>query len=126
MNIKFIKLPASQKCMGKDEEETHIAIFNGKKIRKKLVNNEWFFSVVDVSGALTDSEDPRNYWKVLKSRLIEEGSEVVTFCNQLKLPAEDGNLRVVDKMSTTEGRVQIVRTLLVSIEESKKPTDRNI
>jgi len=68
-----------------EEDTTHIAIFNGKSIRRKLVNNKWFFSVVDIVGVLTDSEDSRNYWKVLKHRLKEEGSEVVTFCNQLKL-----------------------------------------
>ena len=67
------------------DNETHIAIFNGKAIRRKLVNNEWFFSIVDIVGVLTESDDPRNYWKVLKSRLVDEGSEVVTFCNQLKL-----------------------------------------
>ncbi len=92
------------------EEDTHIAIFNGKKIRKKLVNDEWFFSVVDVSGALTDSEDPRNYWKVLKSRLIEEESEVVTFCNQLKLIAEDGKLRETD-CANTEGIFRIIQSI---------------
>ena len=53
----------------KNEGETHIAIFNGKSIRRKLVDDKWFFSVIDVVGVLTDSEDPRNYWKVLKHRL---------------------------------------------------------
>ena len=50
---------------------------------------------------LTESEDPRNYWKVLKHRLNEEGSnETVTNCNQLKLPAEDGGLRETDCINT--------------------------
>jgi hypothetical protein len=71
-------------------EMTHIAIFNGKSIRRKIAGDKWFFSVVDVVGALTESENPRNYWKVLKHRLNEEGSEVVTFCNQLKLKSSDG------------------------------------
>jgi len=92
------------------KEDTHIALFNGKAIRRKLIENKWFFSVVDVVGALTDSEDPRNYWKVLKSRLIDEGSEVVTFCNQLKLIAEDGKLRETD-CADTEGIFRIIQSI---------------
>lgn len=92
-----------------ENNKTHIAIFSGKKIRRKLIN-KWFFSVVDVVGVLTDSEDPRNYWKVLKSRLIDEGSEVVTFCNQLKLIAEDGKLRETD-CADTEGIFRIIQSI---------------
>jgi DNA-damage-inducible protein D len=70
--------------------ETHLAVFKGKKIRRTLHNNEWWFSVVDVVGVLTDSPDAGAYWRKLKQRLKEEGSEVVTFCHGLKLPASDG------------------------------------
>ena len=73
-----------------------LSIFDGKEIRKVWHNEEWWFSVVDVVGILSESQDARNYWKVLKHRLIEEGSETVTKCNQLKLPAEDGKLRETD------------------------------
>jgi len=73
-----------------------IAIFENKKIRRVWHEEDWWFSVVDVVGALTDSDDARNYWKVLKFRLKQEGSEVVTNCNQLKLIAEDGKLRETD------------------------------
>ncbi len=90
--------------------ETHIAIFHGKAIRRKLVNDKWFFSVVDVIGALTDSEDSRNYWKVLKSRLIDEGSEVVTFCNRLKLIAEECKQRETD-CADTEGIFRIIQSI---------------
>jgi hypothetical protein len=62
-----------------------LAIFRGKEIRKKIHKNEWWFSVVDVCGALTDSIDPGAYWRKLKQRLIEEGSEVVTFCHGLTM-----------------------------------------
>ena len=85
-----MKKEEKEKNMHEEKNETHIAIFNGKAIRRKFVDDKWFFSVVDIVGVLTDSEDPRNYWKVLKHRLIEEGSEVVTFCHQLKLKAWDG------------------------------------
>ena len=50
------------------EEDTHIAIFNGKSIRRKLIDGKWFFSVVDIVGVLTDSSDPNDYWYRLKKR----------------------------------------------------------
>ena len=71
-------------------EASTLAVFNDTKIRRVWHENEWWFSVVDVILALEASKDPRNYWKVLKHRLLDEGSQVVTFCNQLKLPAADG------------------------------------
>ncbi|MEK6837221.1 MAG: phage antirepressor protein, partial [Nanoarchaeota archaeon] len=56
-----------------------VATFQGKGIRRTWHKNEWLFSVVDIVGVLTDSEDPRTYWKVLKHRLAQEsGSETVT------------------------------------------------
>ncbi|MHB8280177.1 MAG: BRO-N domain-containing protein [Candidatus Humimicrobiaceae bacterium] len=69
---------------------TKIALFKGKKIRKTLYQNEWWFSVVDVVEALTESVDAGVYWRKLKQRLSKEGSEVVTVCHGLKLQASDG------------------------------------
>jgi len=71
-------------------EITKIAVFKGRNIRRILVKNEWWFSVVDVCSVLTDSPDSGAYWRKLKQRLKEEGSEVVTFCHDLKLEASDG------------------------------------
>ena len=71
-------------------ESKKIAIFQKKEIRKIIYNNEWWFSVVDVCGALTDSRDAGAYWRKLKQRLNAEGSEVVTNCHGLKLEANDG------------------------------------
>lgn len=64
-----------------------IQIFEDKKIRTAWneETEEWYFSVVYVVGVLTDSPNPNNYWKVLKKRLKDEGNELVTNCNQLKL-----------------------------------------
>ena len=78
-----------------------IQLFESKKVRTVWdeEKQEWFFSIVDVCGVLTDQpthERARNYWKVLKNRLKKEGSEVVTNCNQLKLVAEDGKSRETD------------------------------
>ena len=62
-----------------------IQLFEQKKVRTvwDTDNEKWWFSIVDVVAVLTDSPNPRNYWKVLKHRLIKEGNETVTNCNQL-------------------------------------------
>ncbi|NPD81112.1 Bro-N domain-containing protein [Prevotella sp. PINT] len=77
-----------------------IQIFEERKVRTVWdeQTEEWYFSVVDVVAVLTDSDyqTARKYWKVLKSRLKKEGSEVVTNCYQLKLKAPDGKMRLTD------------------------------
>jgi len=84
------------------EKENAIKLFDDKKIRVAWNEDEekWYFSIVDVIGVLTESPDPRNYWKVLKNRLLAEGNETVTNCNQLKLIASDGKLRLTDVADT--------------------------
>ncbi|MDP3014851.1 MAG: Bro-N domain-containing protein [bacterium] len=91
-------------------ENTHIAIFKGKTIRRTLFQKEWWFSVTDVCGVLTDSSDSGAYWRKLKQRLIEEGSEVVTFCHGLKLLAPDGKMRETD-CANTEGMFRIIQSI---------------
>jgi len=93
-----------------EESETHIAVFNGKVIRRKFVSDKWFFSVVDIVRVLTNSEDSRKYWNKLSQRLHEEGSEVVTICHRLKLIAEDGKLRETD-CADTEGIFRIIQSI---------------
>jgi DNA-damage-inducible protein D len=88
----------------------HIAIFKGKSIRKTIYQKEWWFSVVDICEALTNSPDPGAYWRKLKQRLIEEGSEVVTFCHGLKLIAPDGKMRETD-CANTEGMFRIIQSI---------------
>jgi DNA-damage-inducible protein D len=90
--------------------ETSIAVFRGKEIRKTIHNNEWWFSVVDVGATLTNSADPGAYWRKLKQRLKEEGSEVVTFCHGLKLMAPDGKMRNTD-CANTEGIFRIIQSI---------------
>ena len=77
-----------------------IALFKGKKIRRIFYNKEWYFSVIDICEALTGSIDAGAYWRKLKQRLIEEGSEVVTFCHGLKLIASDGKKYETDCANT--------------------------
>lgn len=90
--------------------ETRIAIFKGKNIRKIIYQNGWWFSVIDVCEALTDSVDAGAYWRKLKQRLNEEGSEVVTFCHGLKLQAIDGKMRETD-CANTEGIFRIIQSI---------------
>ena len=90
--------------------ETKLVVFKDKKIRRILHNNEWWFSVVDVCGALTDSPDAGSYWRKLKQRLKAEGSEVVTICHGLKLPAPDGKMRQTD-CANTEGIFRIIQSI---------------
>ena len=89
-----------------------IALFEGKKIRKIWddKSEKWYFSVVDVVRVLTDSEDARNYWKVLKNRLNEEGNESVTKCNQLKMEASDGKFYLTDTMDV-ETMFRIIQSI---------------
>ena len=89
---------------------TKLAIFKGKKVRKTIHNNEWWFSVVDVCGALTESADAGSYWRKLKQRLIRDGSEVVTFCHGLKLEAADGKKYQTD-CANTEGIFRIIQSI---------------
>ena len=75
-----------------------VKIFGDRKIRSVWDDEaeKWYFSVVDVVAVLTESENPRNYWKVLKNRLKKEGNQSVTNCNQLKLKAADGKFYKTD------------------------------
>ena len=77
-----------------------IIVFETASIRRTLHNGEWYFSVVDIVSALTQSVDAGAYWRKVKQRLGAEGSEVVTFCHGLKLLAPDGKMRETDCAST--------------------------
>ncbi len=71
-------------------EETKIALFNGKQIRKVIYNNEWWFSVVDIIEALTESTQASKYWRAMEARTTEEeGIQLSTIWRQLKLLASD-------------------------------------
>jgi len=87
-----------------------IALFEKKQTRKIWHNEEWYFSVVDICFALTESSDAGAYWRKLKQRLNEEGSEVVTFCHGLKLLAPDGKMRETD-CANTEGILRIIQSI---------------
>ena len=93
------------------KETTKIAIFKGKKVRKTIYQNEWWFSVVDVVEALTDSVKPRVYWNAMKTRVKEsDGIELSTICRQLKLKAPDGKKYETD-CANTEGIFRIIQSI---------------
>ncbi len=92
------------------EPANHIAVFQEKSIRRTWHNEEWWFSVVDVCGVLTESADAGAYWRKLKQRLTAEGSEVVTNCHGLKLEAPDGKQRITD-CANTEGLLRIIQSI---------------
>lgn len=103
--------------------QNKIQLFNDKAVRTvwDASAEEWFFSVVDIIAVLTDSDyqGARNYWKVLKNRLTKEGSELVTLCNRLKLPAEDGKMRMTDVLGT-KGVLRLVQSIPSSKAEPFK------
>ena len=89
-----------------------IQIFEDKKIRTAWneETEEWYFSVVDVIAVLTDSPNPATYWRVLKKRLKDEGTETVTSCNGLKMTAADGKKRMTD-VADTEQLLRIIQSI---------------
>ena len=86
------------------QNKISIRFFNDQEVRVAwdYGGNRWLFSVVDVIAVLTDSKNPRNYWKVLKRRLTKTGNELVTNCNQLKMVAADGKRYLTDCLPQNE------------------------
>lgn len=94
---------------------SNIKVFEDKRIRTEwnAEEEDWYFSIVDVVEILTDSKDfqtARKYWNKLKQRLKNEGSELVTNCHRLKLPAQDGKLRETDVLNT-KGILRLVQSI---------------
>jgi len=97
--------------MHQDLTATKVALFKGNKIRKTIHHNEWWFSVVDVVEALTNSVNPRDYWYKMKVRVNrEDGFELSTICRQLKLKATDGKKYETD-CANTEGIFRIIQSI---------------
>jgi len=90
--------------------ENRLVVFQSKEIRRLLIDNIWFFAVVDVIAALTDSDKPRDYWYRMKQREKISGVELSTICRQFKLEAQDGKLRETD-CANTEGIFRIIQSI---------------
>ena len=93
-------------------ENEKLQLFEDQKIRTAWdeEREEWYFSVVDVVSALTESTDGRKYWNKLKQRMKDEGNELVTNCHQLKMKATDGKQRLTD-VATTEELLRIIQSI---------------
>lgn len=105
----------------------NIKLFQSKQIRSVWNEEEqqWYFSVVDVVGALTDSVDPSAYWRKLKQRLISEGNETVTNCHRLKMQTTDGKMRN-SQAATTKSVLRIIQSIPSPIIKNfKKKTLEN-
>ena len=88
-----------------------VAVFEGKQIRKIMHLDEWWFSVIDVIEALTDSSQPSKYWSAMKARVKnEDGIQLSTICKQLKLEASDGKKYETD-CADTEGIFRIIQSI---------------
>jgi len=98
---------------GRLKKSESVILFEDAPVRRAWIEKEekWYFSVVDVIKILTESSSPNTYWRVLKKRLIDEGSnETVTKCNSLKMLAKDGKMRTVDTYDA-EGLLRIIQSV---------------
>ena len=94
----------------------NIQLFEDQPIRTAWVEDEeeWYFSIVDVVQVLTEQPDvdgARNYWKVLKKRLKDEGSQLVTNCNQLKMKSSKDGKRYKTDVANTEQILRIIQSI---------------
>lgn len=93
------------------KNENKLVVFQDKKIRRILVDDEWYFSVVDVVAALTDSVNARDYWFKMKKRVhSEDGIELSTLCRQLKLDSSDGKKYSTD-CANVKGMFRIIQSI---------------
>ncbi len=107
--------------------DNRIQIFEDKKIRTAWDEEaeEWYFSVVDVVGVLTDSKDPTAYWRKLKQRLKAEGNETVRNCHGVKMTASDGKKRMTDVVDTTN-LLRLIQSIPSSKAEHPQGLSENI
>lgn len=91
---------------------SNIKLFESKQIRSiwDEATQRWLFAVVDIVAALTESQNPQVYWRVLKKRLLAEGNETVTNCNGLKMTAPDGKQRLTD-VADTEQLLRLIQSI---------------
>lgn len=92
------------------EKNGRLIVFQGKNIRRIWHDSEWYFSVIDVVEALTESLNPRNYWNMLKKRESEHGIELSTNCVQLKLKSSDGKFYATD-CANTKSMFRIIQSI---------------
>ena len=94
------------------DKENAIKLFEDKRVRVLWDEEQekWYFSIVDIVGVLSDSDNPRKYWSVLKTRLKNEGSELATNCSQLKMMSADGKFYKTD-VADTEQLLRLIQSV---------------
>ena len=98
--------------MTKDlSENKELILFNNNKIRRQFFNGEWYYSVVDIIEILTESKEPNTYWRVMKKRLLEEGNESVTNCNELKLPSKKDGKKYKTDCANRETTFRLIQSI---------------
>lgn len=94
------------------DENGKIKLFESHQVRAEwdADNEKWWFSIIDIVAVLTDSDNPRKYWSVLKTRLKQEGSQLATNCSQLKMPSTDGKFYKTD-VADTEQILRLIQSI---------------
>ena len=92
------------------DSQGKLVVFGSREIRRTWHEDQWFFSVVDIVGALTDSPNPRNYWNMMKAREAEAGIQLSTLCVQLKLTSKDGKSYKTDCVHT-EAAFRVIQSI---------------
>ncbi|PIN73385.1 hypothetical protein COV20_04105 [Candidatus Woesearchaeota archaeon CG10_big_fil_rev_8_21_14_0_10_45_16] len=97
-----------------EESKKGLIVFQDKAIRRTWFNDEWWFSVVDIVGALTESDRARKYWSDLKNRLTDEGFELSAKIGQLKLVSADGKSYLTDCVNT-KNAFKVIQSILIFV-----------
>lgn len=93
------------------DSQDKLIVFGAKQIRRLWVDDQWYFSIVDIVAALTDSDNPRNYWNMMKARELKQSEvQLSTFCVQLKLTSADGKAYKTDCVNT-EAAFRIIQSI---------------
>lgn len=93
------------------EENKEMILFESNRIRRQMHNGEWNYAIADIIEILTDSKDPNTYWRVMKKRLIEEGNESVTNCNELKIPSKKDGKRYKTDCANRETIFRLIQSI---------------
>lgn len=93
------------------KENKELILFENNKIRRQMYNGEWNYAIADIIEILTESKDPNTYWRVMKKRLLEEGNESVTNCNELKVASKKDGKRYKTDCANRETIFRLIQSV---------------
>lgn len=93
------------------KENKDLILFENNKIRRQMYNGEWNYAIADIIEILTESKNPNTYWRVMKKRLIEEGNESVTNCNELKIPSKKDGKKYKTDCANRETIFRLIQSI---------------